>query len=130
MLKRSVMLGVLLLSCASQAEGPWVKGAEGFRPKLFKQFGEVLNTPDGLAMDGAGNVYLSAVNGVDGTYPGHIWRMEKATGKWSAFTPCKPHPKTHAAYPMGLAFDPEGNLYYADAQYFATGTTSHASCGS
>lgn len=98
---------------------PWVKGNPSCRPTLFKQFGDVLNTPDGLALDAAGNVYLSAVNGVDGTYPGHIWRMDKATGNWSVFTPCKPHPTTHAAYPMGLAFDPDGNLYYADAQYFA-----------
>jgi len=98
---------------------PWTKGDERHRPRLFKKFGEVLNTPDGLAMDAKGHVYLSAVNGVDGTYPGHIWRMDAASGQWSVFTPCKPHPKSHAAYPMGLAFDPEGNLYYADAQYFA-----------
>ncbi|HNX33236.1 MAG TPA: SMP-30/gluconolactonase/LRE family protein [Kiritimatiellia bacterium] len=98
---------------------PWVTGDPRHRPVLFKQFGDLLNTPDGLAMDSSGNVYLSAVNGIDGTYPGHIWRMDKDTGKWSVFAPCKPHPKTHAAYPMGLAFDPGGNLYYADAQYFA-----------
>ena len=116
------LLGISLVMgcawCAAAAE-PWVKGDPNCRPKLFKRFGDVLNTPDGLALDAAGNLYLSAVNGVDGTYPGHIWRMDKATGKWSVFVPCKPHPKTHAAYPMGLAFDPEGNLYYADAQYFA-----------
>lgn len=113
-------LPLLLLSTALCATAePWVKGDASCRPSLFKQFGKVLNTPDGLALDAAGNVYLSAVNGVDGTYPGHIWRMDRATGKWAVFAPCKPHPKTHAAYPMGLAFDPDGNLYYADAQYFA-----------
>jgi hypothetical protein len=114
------LLPLLLIGAALGVSAePWVKGDPSRRPTLFKQFGDVLNTPDGLALDVAGNVYLSAVNGVDGSYPGHIWRMEKATGKWSVFTPCKPHPKTHAAYPMGLAFDPDGNLYYADAQYFA-----------
>lgn len=121
-MRRSCLLaGVVFVGMVFRvtAEAPWVKGAESCRPKLFKRFGEVLNTPDGLALDAAGNVYLSAVNGVDGTYPGHIWRMDQATGKWSVFSPCKPHPKTHAAYPMGLAFDPSGNLYYADAQYFA-----------
>ena len=115
-----LLLGAAVIGMASQAAAePWVKGEPRHRPTLFKQFGDVLNTPDGLALDAAGNVYLSAVNGVDGTYPGHIWRMDRATGKWSVFTPCKTHPKTRAAYPMGLAFDPEGNLYYADAQYFA-----------
>ena len=115
------LLGIsLVMGCAwCAAAEPWVKGAESHRPKVFKQFGDVLNTPDSLVLDAAGNLYLSAVNGVDGSYPGHIWRMDKATGKWSVFTVCKTNPKTHAAYPMGLAFDPEGNLYYADAQYFA-----------
>jgi len=118
-MKQIVRMVLLLGAALVAAAEPWVKGEAGCRPKLFKQFGDVLNTPDGLALDAAGNVYLSAVNGVDGTYPGHIWRMDRATGRWSVFVPCKPHPKTHAAYPMGLAFDPEGNLYYADAQYFA-----------
>jgi hypothetical protein len=57
-----------------------------------EDIGTILNTPDGLATDAKGHVYLSAVNGVDGTYPGHIWRMDAASGQWSVFTPCKPHP--------------------------------------
>ncbi|MGI6391954.1 MAG: SMP-30/gluconolactonase/LRE family protein [Kiritimatiellia bacterium] len=119
-MKRIVEMAMLLVGTALVvAAEPWVKGDARYRPTLFKQFGAVLNTPDGLALDTAGNVYLSAVNGVDGSYPGHIWRMERATGRWSVFTPCKMHPETHAASPMGLAFDPQGNLYYADAQYFA-----------
>ena len=101
------------------AEQPWAKGDQNHQPKLFKQFGDVLNTPDGLAMDAEGNVYLSAVNGVDGSYSGHIWRFDKEDQRWSVFSPCRTHPKTKAAYPMGMAFDPDGNLYYADAQYFA-----------
>lgn len=110
-----VIVGIVLYA----AGGPWVKGDPTCRPTLFKQFGDVLNTPDSLAADAAGNVYLSAVNGMDSSYSGHIWRMDKATGKWSVFAPCRLDPKTRGAYPQGLAFDPEGNLYYADAQYFA-----------
>ncbi len=117
---RNILLftAIATISCTA-GEKPWVKGDPNHRPKLFKQFGEILNTPDGLAKDTEGNIYLSAVNGVDSSYSGHIWRMEKATGKWSVFSPCRRHPETKAAYPMGLAVDPEGNLYYADAQYFA-----------
>ncbi|MDA3925126.1 MAG: hypothetical protein PF904_10555 [Kiritimatiellae bacterium] len=114
----SILTITVAVSCTA-AETPWTKGDPGSRPKLFKQFGDVLNTPDGLAKDATGNIYLSAVNGVDGSYGGHIWRMQKSTGKWSVFSPCRRHPKTNAAYPMGLAFDPEGNLYYTDTQYFA-----------
>ena len=117
-MKQLIALTLASAALVAAAE-PWTQGEPQHRPALFKQFGDVLNTPDGLALDAAGNIYLSAVNGVDGTYPGHIWRLDKASGRWSVFTPCKPHPKTHAAFPMGLAFDPDGNLYYADAQYFA-----------
>ncbi len=117
-MKKLLFLALFSAALAAAAE-PWTKGDPARRPALFKRFGDVLNTPDGLATDAAGNVFLSAVNGVDSTYPGHIWRMDRATGRWSVFTPCPPHPKTRAAYPMGLAFDPDGNLYYADAQYFA-----------
>jgi len=114
-LEMALVVGCVLGATAE----PWVKGDPNCRPTLFKQFGDVLNTPDSLVADAAGNVYLSAVNGADSSYPGHIWRMDRATGTWSVFAPCKLNPKTHGAYPMGLAFDPEGNLYYADAQYFA-----------
>ena len=111
-------MATLVISCTAAGE-PWTKGSPSYRPQLFKQFGDVLNTPDALAMDKEGNIYLSAVNGVDGSYSGHIWRMNKTTGKWSVFSPCRTHPETKAAFPMGMAFDPQGNLYYADAQYFA-----------
>lgn len=115
-----LVIGLLLaVTLVRAGEKPWTKGEEKYRPKMFKEFGNLLNTPDGLAIDKAGNVFLSAVNGVDSSHPGHIWRMDRQTGKWSVLTPCKPHPKTHGAFPMGLAFDPDGNLYYADAQYFA-----------
>ncbi len=101
------------------SDNPWTKGDENCRPEMFKQFGNILNTPDGLAIDKLGNVYLSAVNGVDSSYPGHIWKMDTERKQWSVFTVCKAHPKTRCSFPMGLTFDPDGNLYYADAQYFA-----------
>lgn len=119
MIMRKSYILLLALGVSQLTAAPWVKGAERHRPQLFKRFGEILNTPDGLAMDAKGNIYLSAMNIVDNSYPGHIWRMDADSGIWSVFTPCKPHPQTGVAYPMGMAFDPEGNLYYADAQYFA-----------
>ena len=46
------LLPVLLIGAAlGTAADPWVKGEPSHRPTLFKQFGDVLNTPDGLALD-------------------------------------------------------------------------------
>ena len=54
---------------------------EKYRPKLFKQFGNHVNVPDGMAQDKAGNIYLAAPNFVDKSYPGTIMKMDKKSGK-------------------------------------------------
>ncbi len=88
------------------------------KPVLFKQFGDHVNTPDGMAADPKGNLYLSAPNYVDPTYPALILKMDKATGKWITLTGARLHPDTRRAGPMGIDMAPDGNLYYCDNQYF------------
>ncbi len=89
-----------------------------YRPKLFKQFGDLVNVPDGLAQDKHGNVYCAAPNFVDKSYPGTIMKMDKQTGKWSVFVPGLLHPETGRGAPMGMEFGEDGHLYYCDNQYF------------
>lgn len=91
---------------------------EKYRPKLFKQFGDHVNVPDGLAQDKAGNIYCAAPNFVDKSYAGTIMRMCKKTGKWSVFVAGLLHPETGRGAPMGMEFGEDGNLYYCDNQYF------------
>lgn len=91
---------------------------EKYRPKLFKRFGDHVNTPDGLAQDKAGNVYCAAPNFVDQSYPGTIMKMDKKTGKWSVFVAGLNHPETGRGFPMGMEFGEDGHLYYCDNQYF------------
>ncbi len=91
---------------------------EQYRPKLFKQFGDIVNVPDGLAQDKHGNIFLSAPNFVDKSYAGTIMKMDKKSGQWSVFVAGLLHPDTHRGAPMGLEFDESGNLYYCDNQYF------------
>ncbi|MCL1919755.1 MAG: hypothetical protein FWG50_01550 [Kiritimatiellaeota bacterium] len=91
---------------------------EKFRPKLFKQFGEIVNVPDGMAQDKQGNFYVSAPNFIDQSYPGAIMKFDKKTKQWSVFYAALRHPDTGLGFPMGMEFGDDGNLYYADNQYF------------
>ncbi|HOE61861.1 MAG TPA: hypothetical protein PLJ32_09085 [Kiritimatiellia bacterium] len=92
---------------------------ETYRPKLFKRFGDHVNTPDGLAQDRHGNIFLAAPNFVDKSYPGAILKMDKRSGKWSIFVTGLVHPETGHGAPMGMEFGEDGNLYYCDNQYFS-----------
>ena len=87
---------------------------ETYRPKLFKRFGDHVNTPDGLAQDRHGNIFLAAPNFVDKSYPGAILKMDKRSGKWSIFMTGLVHPETGHGAPMGMEFGEDGNLYYCE----------------
>lgn len=91
---------------------------EAYRPELFARFTAQHNTPDGLASDRDGNLFLSVPNFANKEYPGMILKMDKRSGVWSCFTTALIHPDTGRGSPMGLEFDLEGNLYYCDCQYF------------
>jgi hypothetical protein len=94
------------------------QGSEQYRPKLFKRFGEHVNTPDGLAVDKQGNIFLSVPNFVNKTYPASIIRRDAATGRWAGFTTALVHPDSKLAGPMGIEVAEDGNIYYCDNQYF------------
>jgi sugar lactone lactonase YvrE len=114
------------MSAAAAAMAAWgVMAADGalrpderYRPKLFKRFGDHVNTPDGLAQDRNGNIYLAAPNFVDKSYPGAVLKMDGRTGQWSVFVTGLIHPETGRGAPMGMEFAEDGNLYYCDNQYF------------
>ena len=89
-----------------------------YRPRLFKQFGDHVNTPDGLAQDRHGNIFMAAPNFVDASYPGAIMKMDKKTGPWSVFVTGLIHPETGRGAPMGMEFAEGGHLYYCDNQDF------------
>ena len=82
--KAIIAVGSVLIGAMAVA-APWTKGTAENRPTLFKAFGDIVNTPEGLALDRDGNLFLSAINGVDPSYSGHIWKRDAQTGKWSVF---------------------------------------------
>jgi sugar lactone lactonase YvrE len=113
---------VAVATCQVMAQFPQraseFKVNEKFRPKLFKQFGPVVNVPDGMAVDKQGNFYVAAPNLNNQAYPGAIWKYDKRSKQWSVFFVALRHPDTGLGFPMGLEFGEDGNLYYADNQYF------------
>ncbi|HHU15277.1 MAG TPA: hypothetical protein GXZ62_08820, partial [Lentisphaerae bacterium] len=77
-MKRMVWAGLvcgLVVATSMQTAEAAEMVNERYRPKLFKQFGDHVNTPDGLTQDRHGNIYMSAPNFVDPSYPGAIMKM-------------------------------------------------------
>jgi sugar lactone lactonase YvrE len=109
------LLGVaVLMSAATVASAA---DNEKYRPKLFLDLPEYCNTPDGMTLDRDNNIFLSCPNFCNPEYPGVIVKITPQN-QMSIFLPCPAHPDTRRACPMGLAIGPDGNIYYADNQYF------------
>ena len=123
---KKIIIGNILI-CAAAVAAPWTKGPEANRPALFKTFGDIVNTPEGLALDKDGNLFLSAINGVDPSYSGHIWKATPTTNcqlptasyTWSVFAVTRTNTKSGKSFPQGIVFGDDGHLYYAENQYFA-----------
>ena len=117
-----VAVAVLMSGCTSlcgagtcaKAEAPALK----YQPRLFKQFGDINNVPDGLTQDCKGNIFHSCPNLLmDSRYPGVILKRCVKKGTWSIFVAGDRSPKTGVGRPMGLEYCKEdGNLYYCDNQ--------------
>lgn len=120
-MKYALMSAVLFFGALSLSatDAPKENVCDAFRPKLFKQFGDYATNPDGMTIDKDGNLYISSPNFNNHNYPGVIMKFEKADpNKFSIFFAPPIHKDTGIAGPMGMAFGCDGNLYYADNQYF------------
>lgn len=86
-------------------------------PKLFAKLPEYVTTPDGMAIDAEGNLILACPNYAEiyAKKPGCILKIDKERNirKW---VDVPAHPETGQAFPMGIAFGPDGDLYVVDNQ--------------
>jgi len=87
-------------------------------PKVFLDLPEEYNGPDGMTLGPDGSLYVACPNFVNKDYPGVILKVDK-NNKYEVFCKAPEHPETKDGCPMGLDFGPDGNLYYADNQYFS-----------
>ncbi len=122
MKRLSLLLAMLALSCMGYAQDvaadmtPTTELQPGEQNMLFS-FPDFLAQPDGMAIDRAGNVYVSNPNFNNPEYPGLLLKITPEY-EWSVFYAAPAHPETQKAGPMGITFGRDGNLYIADNQYY------------
>jgi sugar lactone lactonase YvrE len=77
-------------------------------------------TPDGMAIDPDGNLVVACPNFADPKQPGCLIKIDSRLGvrKWADVPPLA---ETGHAYPMGIAFGPDGDLFVCDNQNWPTG---------
>ncbi len=113
-MKKAVWLLSLFVLTVSAAECD-----PKFTPKLFHRFADNVTTPDGMALDASGNLYISGANFNNKLYPGVIYKFKGAKGdKAELWFSLPAHPETGYAAPMGMGWGADGCLYYADNQFF------------
>jgi sugar lactone lactonase YvrE len=116
-------IGILILICSSGLFSQEIKSSQTskiIKPTLFADLGETCQTPDGMALDKKGNLYLSVLNPTSFEKNGSkILTFDKNNKPVTWFDQLPLHPITNRVHPMGMEFGPDGNLYIMDNQFFA-----------
>lgn len=82
---------------------------------LFAKLPEYVSTPDGMAIDGEGNLILACPNYAVPEMLGCILKID-VNGNVRKWFDVPVSEETGAARPMGIAFGPDGDLYICDNQ--------------
>jgi len=121
MLRLSAALVTALLAAGypSHGMGPEPSAEDACRPlkapRLFVRLPEICPTPDGMALDASGNLFLACPNYADQTHPAVLMKID-AENRVRLWCRMPIHPGTGVACPMGIALGPEGHLYVCDNQ--------------
>ncbi len=107
------MLAVALLATVAPA-------AERLKSQLLVKLPDFCATPDGMAIDTAGNLVVACPNFADPRQPACLVRIDRQrrVTKWVDVPVLA---ETGRACPMGIAFGPDGDLYVCDNQNWAAG---------
>lgn len=114
-----LMNALNLFSQVRKQEITYNKTSKLIKPTLFADLGETCQTPDGMALDKKGNLFLSITNPI--TFDKHgskILTFDKNDKPVVWFDKLPLHPITKKVHPMGMEFGPDGNLYFMDNQFF------------
>ena len=84
-------------------------------PQLFVSLPDFCPTPDGMAIDGEGNLVVACPNYADKSKPACVIKIDKQ-GNIKKWFNVPTIPATGFASPMGIAFGPDGELFLCDNQ--------------
>jgi len=90
-------------------------------PSIAIELPEKYNTPDGMALDGDGNILLSIPNFGNPEFPAKLLKIDK-DDKISEVITLPLHPETNQVGPLGVDIADDGNTYIADNQAFSDET--------
>lgn len=120
-LRFGLLLAVAAGFFASTLGTAWAAG-DPSRPRkqaeLLVTLPDDCNTPDGMCLYPDGNIILAIPNVNDQSQPGLLMRITP-DNKAELFYRPPLHPKTGKTFPFGICVGPNGDLYYADLQWFA-----------
>ncbi len=116
---RGLEFSVLCLAACSFLSSPLAAQPRG-ESRLLVALPYFCPTPDGMAIDVAGNLVLACPNFADPAYPGCIVRIAP-DGKVTKWFDVPPLAETGKAFPMGIAFTDNGDLFVCDNQNWPTG---------
>lgn len=112
---------LVLLALFAAAVPAVVPAQDGkLRPQLLVALPDSCPTPDGMAVDADGNLVVACPNFADPQQPGCLIRIDRQR-RVTPWGNVPPLPETGHAYPMGIAFGPDGDLYVCDNQNWPTG---------
>jgi sugar lactone lactonase YvrE len=115
-----ILICIINYSITYSQEIKYNENGKKIKPTLFADLGETCTTPDGMALDKKGNLYLSVLNPTSFEKNGaKILTFDKNDKPVVWFDKLPLHPVSKRVHPMGIEFGPDGNLYVMDNQYFA-----------
>ncbi|MCX6875268.1 MAG: phage head-tail adapter protein [Verrucomicrobia bacterium] len=105
-----------LLVCGCAQTGGDVRSKPLTQPKLLLELPDICPTPDGMAMDRAGNIILACPNYAEKHAKPAVFMKIDKRNQVSLYATCPVLAKTGVACPMGIDFGPDGGLYVCDNQ--------------
>lgn len=120
--KKNVVKYLFFLICTQFciASTAFAQSDAAVKPSLFARLDSSCATPDGMAIDRQGNLYVSVTNPTTFEKNGaKILKFDRNDRPvvWCDTLPV--HPVSKQVHPMGMTFDENGNLYVVDNQFFS-----------